>query len=472
MVALVVAALLAGVFYISYTALSGLPWARTYDVYVHLPNAERLVVNDSVRIHGVRVGRVAEVEAEPARGTQPAYSRIKLALDKSSGPLPIDTTVRARAASVLGASFVALDPGRSERTHADGSTLPLDRATGTVGFTDLFDAFDQATSRNIRGTFDSLATGFAGRGPAFSETLAATGTLLVPLTRVSRTLAAPGTRLGPLISSYGRFADELGPVGPQLAGLVAGGATTFGALSSERQALGAAIDAAPGAEQDFTTALTSFLPALDGLADIATDLRPAAAHLRRDLGVTNDALAAGITPLRKAPPFATALTETLATVRRVSRRRSTPAALRKVAELAGVSNPAVTALEAAQTECNVVGVTMDIFAEVVSAFPGAGSTLPGILQAPTAMVGLTHLGAQGEIFQSTEPAPNVAINYLPHENADECEAGNEGHDGRSQALGNPPGNQSKVMPPSYPAPGSLDLARKAGLLKHPEGWTP
>jgi hypothetical protein len=49
--------------------------------------------------------------------------------------------------------------------------------------------------------------------------------------------------------------------------------------------------------------------------------------------------------------------------------------------------------------------------------------------------------ATNQTNHSATPDPQLHVNYYPHENASECEAGNEPYT-PGQAIGNPPGNQS------------------------------
>ncbi|MEX2195959.1 MAG: MlaD family protein [Thermoleophilaceae bacterium] len=457
--------MLAVVFYVSYTASRGLPWESSYDVYVELPNATRLTETDAVRIRGVRVGRVSSVTALPPRQGRRAFARVKLSLDPSAGPLPTNTKVRVRQASVLGASYVDLTPGRSSRKVPESGTLPLRPATSPVDLTDLFDVFERSTARHIQSTLGELGAGFAGRGPALNTALASLADLLPPLTRVSHVLAAPDTRLRGFIRGYQSFSGALAPVSRELGGLVAGGSETFGALVSERSALAATIEALPPTESAVTSALTRLQPSLDGLAQLADDLRPAATLLPHALTRLNASLDAGVLPLRQLPPLARRLRTTLATLEDVTRLRSTDGALRKLTDTVRAAGTTLQVLTPAQRACNVIAIWAQYFAE--------SSGTIGMGEGPTFVnLATTTSGAENEAFQNSKPSPNIGINYLPHENANECESGNEPHDGVTQVLSNPPGYQSTRHPDTDPPPGARERARRAGLLEPPEGWTP
>lgn len=470
-VGVVAAVVLAVVGYVSYTALSGLPFQPSYDITVELPDASRLVVNDTVRVRGVRVGRVAGVDARPAAGARPAYARVALSLDSSMADLPVDTTVRTRAASVLGASYVELTPGSSARTVPAGGTVPLANASATVEVTDLFSVFEAGTRRDVQDATGTLAYGLAGRGPDLGALLSGLGRALGPLATVSATLAAPATDLAGFVRGTDRFTAALAGVSPDLAELVRGGSVTFGALARERSSLDRTLAALPTAEQTATTALARVNPSLRRLADIAEDLQPAGRRLDPGLTATNDALRAGAAVLRRTPAFAARLGDTLDAVDAVTRRPTTRRTLVKLDETIAALRPTVQTLEAAQVHCNVIA-TLFQNALGLTAFPLIGrdpSKAPPIF---AAMAQVSHLGGEGELFQQGPPSRNAAISYLPNANEQECEPGNQQHDGVSQILGNPPGLQGKRFPPTTPLGDATRLAREAGLLDRPEGWRP
>src|SRR5439155_445126 len=81
----------AAIVYVSYTANSGLPFAGAYRLTVEVPNADRLIKNDEVRIGGVRVGQVQGVTAQTAPAGRRPFARIEVSLSPSAGPLPVDT---------------------------------------------------------------------------------------------------------------------------------------------------------------------------------------------------------------------------------------------------------------------------------------------------------------------------------------------------------------------------------------------
>ncbi|MEA2170951.1 MAG: phospholipid/cholesterol/gamma-HCH transport system substrate-binding protein, partial [Solirubrobacteraceae bacterium] len=340
--------------YVSYHALTGLPFQARYRVNVELPDAQRLGITDDVRIGGVRVGQVERVTAEPGRQGRSPYALARLSLDPSVHELPVDTEAKIRAASALGATYVQLELGHARETLAPGGTLPLRQASGTVSATDLFDIFNASAARNFQRSTYELSAGLAGRGENISETLGALPPLLSDVTAVSAALAAPEARLSAFITAFDGVASELSPARAQLAGLVANGARTLNALAGERAALGGTIEAAPPAEEAVTQAFTRLRPGLDGLADLVVDLRPAGRSLRPALVTLNSTLPPGVAALRGVAALAPPLRQTVTVLRTISHLPSTSGALRKLASLMQGLERTLSALTPAQVHCNII----------------------------------------------------------------------------------------------------------------------
>ncbi|MDX6355986.1 MAG: phospholipid/cholesterol/gamma-HCH transport system substrate-binding protein, partial [Streptomyces sp.] len=286
-------AAVAGIAWIAFQANSGLPLENREIVHVQVPDADRLIHAADVRIGGSLVGKVLEIQAVPPGDRPRPYARLTLALDQSVGPLPVDTTIQVRPASVLGLTYVDLKPGQSRQTLPAGGTLPESAAKASYDLTDLLDLFDKGSASAFERSVRGLGYGVAGRGTAINASIPSLASLLPRLRDVAETLAAPQTHLTDFISAYATFVDALTPVRHQLAALIGDADITFGALAGVRDALGAAIDEAPGAEVATTMAFNRLRLPLDRVARLATALRPAGPLLEPALQRTNDALSAG-----------------------------------------------------------------------------------------------------------------------------------------------------------------------------------
>lgn len=443
--------------YVSFTALSGLPFQSRYHVTVEVPNANRLIATNDVRIGGIRVGQVSDVEARLMAADGRPFARVELALEESVGRLPVDTEVRVRPASVLGATYVELILGRSRAKIPERGTLPLARAFEGVELVDLFDIFDRSMSRSFQAAVRDLAGGLAGRGAALNSAIGSFSDLMPPLTRVARVVAAPQTRFSGFLRGYASTADALDPASADLARLMSGGSRTFDALARVREALAATIESAPPAERAATVGLERIRPGLDGLAKLMAELRPASGLLPATLSRINRTLAAGVRPLRALPPFSRRLGTALSALLEVSRRPETTGALRKLTDLMAATDGMLEALTPAQVHCNVVTLFFQGYASYAGTLgSGKGPSL--------ANLGIATTGATGEGLQSKEPAPDLNVVYSPHQNAQECEAGNERPIAGKRTIGNPPGLQPARSRDTSPPPGVRERARRAGLI--------
>ena len=451
---IVVAALIG---YVSYNALNGLPFQSRYDVNVRLPDAERLLATDDVRIAGVRVGQVTGVTAEHARAGAPPYALVRLALDPSVGRLPTDTTATVRAASALGATYVQLTLGHATRTISPGGMLPLSHASGTVSVTDLFQVFNGSAARNFQSATTSLAAGLAGRGGDLNSTIGSVSALLPAATDVASALAAPNARLASFLSAWASTASDLAPQSTSLAGIVSGSAATFGALAESRPSLEAAIEAAPSTERATTTAFASVRPALDGLARLMTELEPGARALPSALAIINSTLSAGVGPLQELPGLSRPLRTAMHTLETVSRMPSTSGALRKLGDLMDAVEQTLAVLTPAQVYCNILGTFTQNMASVLGGMgTGDGPSM--------AIFNINTLGNSTDLSQSKALAPNAHIDNSPTENGQMCQAGNEPYDSHIQSLTPPAGRYPNHTRTTYPPPDVLGRAASVGLL--------
>src|SRR5690349_23724630 len=85
-----------GVF-LAYNANNGLPFVPTYEIKAELPNGQKLVKGNEVRLGGFLVGTVNGIK--PAVHNGKAVALIDMRLQKSIEPLPKDTMVGVRPKS-------------------------------------------------------------------------------------------------------------------------------------------------------------------------------------------------------------------------------------------------------------------------------------------------------------------------------------------------------------------------------------
>lgn len=433
-VALIVMAVL-----ISYSAQDGLPWQSTYDITVDIPDAAQLTKNSDVRIGGARIGQVLALQAMPARGGRRPFARLSLALDESVAPLAADTLVRMRLGSLLGGKYIELDPGHSRATVPDGGRLDLSHARSMVELDDALRLFDPPTAHALQTAIGGLGDGLAGRGASLNDATGAVSRLLPPLQHVLGVLADPRTRLARLVAAAAATTGTLAPVARPLADMLGQGARTMQAISAAGPALGQTLDRLPATELTGTVSLTHLEPVLAGAARLVRSLQPAAPLLVPATRSLDSLARLALGPVARIPAAVGPLQATMRAAAGFARDPATLGVLRVlgVNDLGSFNSSLLLGLGAilrtaagAQLNCESLTLWMRNLSSAFSEGDSAGTWIRM----------LTVLD-QAESMQQSAPSPDLHFNPYPHQNASECEAGNEPYlPGRQ--IGNPAGRQS------------------------------
>jgi virulence factor Mce-like protein len=337
---------------LAYNANKGLPFVPTFELKVDTPNAARLVVGNEVREGGFRIGQVAAIDPVSGRGRITRGAQLTLALDTSATPLPVDSSVRIRPRSALGLKFVEIVRGTSSRELPDGGTITASSSAVGPELDDFFSTFDDRTRANIDRSLDYFGTALAGRGEALNRSLASLPQLFGDLPPVMRTLSKPDNQLTRLLTETGDFARIVAPLSSTLAQGFTGMAETFGALSSDPQALRDAIAATPATLDEGIASLPDTRPFLSRLAGISDEVRGTARELRRSLPLVNRALAAGTPVLRRTPQFTDDLEGTLRALRDLAKSPTTDMTLAGLTSTMKTLNPTLRYVGPHVTVCN------------------------------------------------------------------------------------------------------------------------
>ena len=130
--------------------------AKPYEIKVPFNEATQLAQQSDVRISGVNVGKVQNIDLAPD-GKQ-ALATVDI--DDKYAPLPEDTRAILRTKTLLGETYIELTPGdRDGPKLADGGTLPEANVAESVQLDEIFRTFDPRT----RAAFQELDAGSGGR---------------------------------------------------------------------------------------------------------------------------------------------------------------------------------------------------------------------------------------------------------------------------------------------------------------------
>ena len=108
--------------------------ATGYEIIAEFDNASGLAPGSEVRMSGVKIGSVKAQRLDPD-----TYFAVVTLDISNSVRLPRDTSARIIADGLLGANFVALEPGGEEEMIAPGGQINFTQ--GTINVVDLLGRF-------------------------------------------------------------------------------------------------------------------------------------------------------------------------------------------------------------------------------------------------------------------------------------------------------------------------------------------
>jgi phospholipid/cholesterol/gamma-HCH transport system substrate-binding protein len=282
-----------------------------YRLNAEFNQAIALAPQSDVRISGVSVGKVINVEPDLRTG----LTRAVIQIDSRYAPRPADTRAILRAKTLLGETYIELTPGtRFGPKLADGATIPRTQIAPTVQLDQILSTFDPATRRAFSVWQQQEGIALTGRGEALNEAI---GQLFPFATNVDRVLAVLNNQsaaTSTLLHDTGVVFSSLSASPSQLQGFIRNSNSTFAATAAEDAALAATIRAFPAfliqtrstisrltrfaqttkpLIDEFRPAAVQLSPALESTVTLAPELR----DLMVDLGPLTTAARAGVPAL-------------------------------------------------------------------------------------------------------------------------------------------------------------------------------
>ena len=440
--------------FLAYNANSGLPFVATYRVTALVPDAEALVPGNEVRVGGVRVGQIEAIDPITEEDGS-VHAALRLKLDQTVDPLPVDSTVVIRARSALGLKYLEINRGDAEEGFDEGASLPLTSARPEpVELDELLNTFDEPTRVAVRANLIEFGDALAGRGPDLNEAIGRLNSLLPRLERVARGLADPNTGLEGFFRALTQAAAEVAPVAEQQAQMFVNLDTTFAAFAEiARPYLQETISRSPETLATAAETLPRIRPFLANSAGFFDDLAPGARALRDSADDIEAALLAGVPVLRDSPTLNAELAPTAASLRGFNDNDGVRTGLNRLIDLSESLSPTLRYVAPAQSVCNYASLLLRNASDLTSIGNDLGNWQRFILLD-------TPKGPNNEGSPSSGPAsgggddPRNFLHVNPYPNTaapgqtKECEAGNEDFQAGQVQIGNTPGNQGTATEPT------------------------
>jgi virulence factor Mce-like protein len=341
--------------YLAYNANKGLPFVPTYDLKAEIPNGQKLIEGNEIRLGGFRVGVVNKMQPKTVfvDGKPKTIALVDMKLDKDAEPLPVDTRIAVRPRSALGLKYLDIVPGKSKQTYRPGDTIRLSRAAPTaVEYEDVFSTFDKPTRDNSRTALKGFGDAFAGRGPSINEAIASFNPFFTHLTPVMKKLSDPDTRLENFFKNINQASEQVVPVAKVQAALFGKMAKTFDAFSACAGCLQDTIAKSPPTLAVGATSFHFQRPFLAEFTKLSKELRPTVATLHDNLHTINSALETGTPVLRRTPEMNQLTGKVFAALDDLARNPVTMLALKDLHLTFAVLRPLAEFIAPYNTVCN------------------------------------------------------------------------------------------------------------------------
>jgi phospholipid/cholesterol/gamma-HCH transport system substrate-binding protein len=238
-----------------------IPFAPSgYRIHAVFPETGQLVPGADVRISGVNVGKVTNVQP------QGLNSFVTMDLKQRFAPLPADTHAILRLKTLLGEAYIALSTGnRSSGALPDGGTIPRDHVEQTQNLDQVLNSFDPATQKALQqflnGTFEALQ----GRGEDLNNAVGNLDPAVTDLGAVVGILNQQQRNVQGVVNNLGSVLTTLGNRSSDVQSVVTAGDQVLSATAARDAGLTATVDGLP----PFMIQLRATLTTLNGTLGIA-----------------------------------------------------------------------------------------------------------------------------------------------------------------------------------------------------------
>ena len=231
-------------------------------------DATGVVNGDDIRVAGVKVGNVEDVEIVDRTN---ALVTFKV---ESTHPLTDSTQATIRYRNLVGQRYIALSPGVGPTTPMqENETIPLDRTQPALDLTVLFNGFkplfEALSPADVNKLAYEIVTVFQGEGGTLESLLAHTAS-------VTTTLASRDKIIGELIDNLNEVMVTLGNRDDELSSLLVKLRQFVGGLSQDREAILGSLDSVSALAVETSDLVTGIRP---GLTRDVKELRNVAGNL-------------------------------------------------------------------------------------------------------------------------------------------------------------------------------------------------
>jgi virulence factor Mce-like protein len=286
---------------------------ESYRVSADFPEATTLAIESDVRIGGVNVGKVKEIELAPADvevNGQDA-SRVTIEIDPEFAPISEDARAMLRAKTLLGETFVELTPGTEPGQQSapvslgaaanvsdaeadgveeipEGGHIENTQVQEQTQIDEIFNALDEQTRESFQRWQANAAVAIQNRGLDLNDSLGNLGPFITDSSEVLETLERQKEELQTLVRDTGIVFEALTARDQELAGVITNSNDTFDALASQERALAETFQIFPTFERESRLTFerldefqANTRPLVRALIPVARDISPTLRSIRQ-----------------------------------------------------------------------------------------------------------------------------------------------------------------------------------------------
>lgn len=250
--------------------------AKPYEVEIPFNEATQLAQQSDVRISGVSVGKVQDIELAP----DGKHALAKVDINDKYGPIPQDTRAILRTKTLLGETYIELTPGdRNGPKLADGGTLPAAQIAESVQLDEIFRTFDAKTRAAFQTWQQEAAIAIEGRGADLSYAFGELEPAFTQFDHLFRQLDSQQLAVKQLFSNGATALQALRGRQGELAGLIQNSNSVFSTTAARDHEIEALFRAFPTFEDESKLTLNRLKTFSIDAAPVMRQLVPVAEQL-------------------------------------------------------------------------------------------------------------------------------------------------------------------------------------------------
>jgi virulence factor Mce-like protein len=249
---------------------------KGYRFHVDMPEATTLAKEADVRISGVPVGKVKDIQPDKRTG----LSDVTIELQSRFAPLHSDSRAILRQKTLLGETYVELTPGtKTARSVKEGGRLAAAQVAPTVQLDEILRTFDPQTRAAFQEWMATQAQAIGTHGRDLNDALGNLGPFADDAARIANVLNQHEGALSRLVANTGVVFSALTERDGQLRSLIENSNRVFATTAARDKDLQAAFVALPTFEQESRKTLIRLTQFAKNANPLVTQLRPAAREL-------------------------------------------------------------------------------------------------------------------------------------------------------------------------------------------------